>query len=901
MSKLELVATPAVAHIERITLTRITSTQPAVLTKKLSLDTNGGVVKTASAALTAGSVEVLELDTLEQFFHVLAGLKPNQALAYGRPLTGNTAKLVTKDAYAQLNNTAGYITRTNEHFGWASTGGVLMIDYDPPKTGAVPLTEDELINALYDVIPELKATDMVWMPSAGSNITNSDTGETLVGITGQRLYIMIKAASDIERAGKVLCDRLWLAGYGHFEVSKSAQLLDRPLIDKCVWQPNRLDFAAGASCTHPLTQTREPNIYSNAEADEPIIFLDTGAAVQALTKDELAEVKRLKSEAKLRVDGERVTAKNAYIESRAIEVSAKSSEPDALPKARALFTRAIERNTLGGDFPITLADGTQVTVGEVMDNPAQYHGKETRDPLEPEYEGGKVVGRLYLMQAYKSIHSFAHGGKNFKLFRQPHRVNIAGAQTSAILDETLAVLRDLPDWFDMGDELVVVDGSGLVRAGADGEHALAYYLSGQIQYFSTRKAGDGYEEVRSLIQLNHRRHLKKLNAVINAPTITPDGEVIDTYGYNAKAGLFLVPDNGELLYPVPYAPTDEQVIEAVNVIMRPFEEFNFVNEDYEGGMLAALLSVVTRPAIPTSTMLIFDAPQVGSGKSLLMKATAMLASGATPVMTSPAVGDELAKTLFSALREARRLFCIDNVEHHLKSPFLAETLTSATSNNRVLGLSNTQTVVNRMQIMASGTNISLSEELTRRSTFIRVDANVARPFARQFDFCPVRAVKENRQRMVAAGLTIIRGWLSSGLPAVGGTASFESWDTLVRQPVIWLSQTMFKERFGDPQNNVIVSTDMDEEGERLIDVFKLLHDRYGVGHFKVSDVIEAAEVGNHKLHDLLCELTYLPTLSNKSVGRLFLKVRGQIRGGLKFNRVPNTKNPARWAVQPVSE
>jgi hypothetical protein len=460
----------------------------------------------------------------------------------------------------------------------------------------------------------------------------------------------------------------------------------------------------------------------------------------------------------------------------------------------------------------------------------------------------------------------------------------------------------------MGDELVVVDGSGLVRAGADGEHALAYYLSGQIQYYSTRKVGDGFEDVpkdpplkmvRSLIQLNHRRHLKKLNAVINAPTITPDGELVNTYGYNEQAELFLVPAAGELLYPVPYAPTAKQVIEAVEVLMRPFRKFNFANEDYAGGMLAALLSVIVRPAIPTSTMLVFDAPQVGSGKSLLMKATAMLANGATPVMTSPAVGDELAKTLFSALREARRLFCMDNVEHHLKSPFLAETLTSTTSNNRVLGLSNTQTVVNRMQIMVSGTNISLSEELNRRSTFIRVDADVARPFARQFDFCPVQAVKENRQQMVAAGLTIIRGWLSSGLPAVGATASFEEWDQLVLQPVIWLSQTLFKDRFGDPQNTVIVSTDMDEEGERLIDVFKLLRDQFGGGQFKVSDVIKAAETGDHKLHDLLCELTYQTSLSNKSVGRLFLRTRDQIRGGLKLRRVPNTKNPARWMVQPT--
>ncbi|MEH6556701.1 MAG: hypothetical protein V7708_02830 [Oceanicoccus sp.] len=895
--------------MNRITLTRINSTQPKALTKRLSLAPDGSLVKKASASLTEGHAEVIELATLDDFVDLITALKPSQALCYGRPVTGNSAQLVTKAIYETLPNTTGVTTRTNRHFGWPEGGGVLMVDYDPPKdVRSEALTEAQLIETLRGVVPELSACDMVWMPSAGSNITNEDTGEPVVGITGQRVYVMVKDARDIERAGKTLCDRLWLAGFGHFEVSKSAQLLDRPLIDNCVWQPSRLDFAAGAACTPPLTQTREPSIYSNAAEGEPFVFLDTSEAIKALTKDEQTEINRIKNEAKMVVDGERLKAKADYIESRAAVVAATSGEADALSRARELFTRAIEHNTLGGDFPLTLADAdrTVVTVGEVMDNPARYHGKETLDPLEPDYEGGKVVGRLYLMQTYKSLHSFAHGGRSFKLFRQPRRISIAGAQTSAIVDETLAVLRDLPEWFDMGDELVVVDGSGLVRAGADGEHALAHYLSGEIQYFSTRKVGDGFEEVpkdpplkmvKALMQLRNRRHLKKLNAVINAPTITPDGELVTTYGYHEKAGLFLVPDNGELLHHVPHAPTDAQVLEAVETLMHPFREFKFAGEEYRGGMLAALLSVIVRPAVPTSPMLVFDAPHVGSGKSLLMKATSMLATGKPPAMSTPMKGDELAKTLFSALREGRRLFCMDNVEHHLKSPHMAETLTSASSNNRVLGLSSTETVVNRMQVMLSGTNISISEELTRRSVFVRIDADVANPFTRQFDFCPVQAVRESRQRMVAAGLTIMRGWLASGAPAVGATASFEEWDNLVRQSVIWVGQTLFNsERYADPQETVLGETEMDEEGELLTELFERLEVGYGRRPFKTSDVVDELARNDHTIDALLCELTYVQELNKKVIGRLFLRCRDQIRGCLKLTKVAGSKNPVRWKM-----
>jgi len=49
-------------------------------------------------------------------------------------------------------------------------------------------------------------------------------------------------ASDIPRYGKLLFDRLWLAGYGFIALSSNGAMLDRTIIDAAVFSPERLDF-----------------------------------------------------------------------------------------------------------------------------------------------------------------------------------------------------------------------------------------------------------------------------------------------------------------------------------------------------------------------------------------------------------------------------------------------------------------------------------------------------------------------------------------------------------------------------------------------------------------------------------------------------------------------------------
>ena len=151
-----------------------------------------------------------------------------------------------------------------------------MLDYDAPKDGP-GLDRSELLDAIHEAVPELEATPKLWLPSSSSHICESG-GKDLTGLRGQRLYIALEEASDAPRVGDQIGLRLWAAGNGRLEISKSGSLLKRSLIDLSVFQPSRLDFAAGASVGRGLEQRRgtpELILPPGCDPDAPLHFFNS--------------------------------------------------------------------------------------------------------------------------------------------------------------------------------------------------------------------------------------------------------------------------------------------------------------------------------------------------------------------------------------------------------------------------------------------------------------------------------------------------------------------------------------------------------------------------------------------------------------------------------------------------
>jgi hypothetical protein len=759
-------------------ITIITSRKP--LTKTFSINANGEVVKKPGGVMSEGHAETVTIKNAKNFCDLLVKLKPNQALCYGTA-GHEEIKLITKRKFEEHGKPVGYIPRTREHFHFAKQPGIMMLDYDPAKESDVVLSPDELRGKLIEAAPALKDALLVMCESASSNIFNSETSEQINGIRGQRIYIFVQDASDIPRAGRALFNRLFQAGLGCYEVSKSGQLLERSIIDSSVWQPERLDFAAGAHCIAPLEQRRgKPHIIDGE-------VIDTSKALPDLTEDEQASLETIKYELKAEVQHEVEEATAAFIKKMAPQMASDNGKDTA--------RRAVENQVLMGDYPLILENGQSVSVAQVLDDPGKYHSALTYDPLEPDYQNGKLVGKLYLIGGRPILHSFAHGSRTYKLLRQPRQLRHNNGDTFGTVQRVLDLAREMPDIFDYGDILVMVIDGKFVQLD---EHRLAHYLGGIFQFYLLRQDKDGNNfpvfidppvpTIKQILALSNQRQLKKLKTVITAPVITPDGYIVNKPGYCTRTQLFL--DNSEVP-PLPDRVDDQMVKAAVERLLKPFETFPFVGKLDKSVFICSLITAILRPVLPTAPAFAFDAPIQGSGKSLLAACLSALSTSDNPSVASHAQGrddEETRKRIFSYLLNGSRTLVWDNVVGVFDSASIAALLTSPVYSDRILGKNAVSTLPNRLLFLMTGNNLTLAGDLARRVLKVRIDPKTERPYAREFELDPLEHVKANRQQMAVDVITIVRGWYGSteqmcSETAPGRMASFETWDDMVRQPV----------------------------------------------------------------------------------------------------------------------
>lgn len=824
-----------------MTLSIITATKPWKLSKGFELAQDGALKKLPGGNLIKGVIETRDLSSLTDLADILTSLTYAQALTYGIPIKAATT-LLTRKAFAAACNPEGATTRTKESFRWPDGPGVMMLDYDPPAAGD-PLDQDQLIQAIKDAAPGLATAAMLWWPSASSCIWAG--AKELRGIRGQRLYIMVKDAKDIPRAGTALVERLWLSGHGHIEISKSGAMLERTLVDASVWQPSRLDFAGGAYCGDGLEQRRGDPVIIKGDG-----LVDTAIALPDLTLEERESLAAIKANAKGAASAKAEGVKEDWIETRVQEMVAPEDQgdPEVLATAKVLARQALGAGKLAGDFTIQVEiDGTvkAVSIGDILDNRDRYHGALTLDPLEPEYDGGRLVGRLFLIQARPVLYSFAHGGKAFKLRRAPEKIELVKGHTSEAATATVEILRRDPVTFDFGGQLALADGG---RVHPLCEHGLAHHLGSLTQFWKYVKVNRILVPVdadppagllKQIIALGERRKLKPLDGVITGPTIRLDGSVLDVPGYDAETRLLFDP-NGHDVLEVPTAPTLAQANDALDTLLEPFQTFPFVDPAAKGALLAATLTAAVRPVLPTAPAFGFDAPIQGSGKTLLASCIGAMMEGRTPDVWPHTQGrddEETRKRLFTALRTGGRALIWDNVIGTFDSASMAAFITADAMVDRVLGKSESIRIPNRAMLILTGNNMSLAGDLPRRVIVCRIDPETDQPFARQFDRDPMEHVLDNRMAMMAAACTLIRARFTHVKePAPGRLASFEAWDDLVRQTVVWADTMLQSKAFGDPMDLVREAQAADPEADALFALLDALHDKFGAREFTAKDV-----------------------------------------------------------------
>jgi putative DNA primase/helicase len=326
--------------------------------------------------------------------------------------------------------------------------------------------------------------------------------------------------------------------------------------------------------------------------------------------------------------------------------------------------------------------------------------------------------------------------------------------------------------------------------------------------FVRRKANNGGKryvnpgfEIPRLILKARRWPFPAVSGLINAPTLRPDGSLLFEEGYDTETGLLLI--NAPPVA-IKLQPTRQEAEAALSLLKTLLVEVPFVKPMDRAVALSLILTAVLRGAMETSPLHIFVAPTAGSSKSYTVDIAAVVATGRRcAVVAATAISEELEKRLGAAMLSGRTLISLDNLNGELSSNLLCQAVSQPIISFRPLGASTEVSLTTRAVFVATGNNLSIADDLGRRTLLATIDAGMERPWQRKFKQRPLEMIARGRAKYIEAALTITRAYIAAGLPDLPPDLNgFEQWSRLVRAPLMWLGEddpvlTMEAAREGD--------------------------------------------------------------------------------------------------------
>lgn len=289
--------------------------------------------------------------------------------------------------------------------------------------------------------------------------------------------------------------------------------------------------------------------------------------------------------------------------------------------------------------------------------------------------------------------------------------------------------------------------------------------------------------VQALLHAGEWPGLPVLEGIVYAPTFTRNGQLHQEAGYDPQTRLY----NAGAVQLGDTTPTAGNVQAALSLVFDDLlSDFPFVDDASRAHALALFLLPFVRRMIDGPTPLtLASAPAAGTGKSLLISVSLLPALGEAPEpITSSPDPAEMDKLLTAKVVEGAPYLFIDNISGKLDSAALASALTQTRFNRRLLGTN--QTVSGKVDWVWAGTanNPAISEELTRRSVAIRLDAGMEQPDRRTgFKHSDITAwAKAHRDALVTAAVTLTRNWQenANGRGWHGrAKGSFEQWTEIM--------------------------------------------------------------------------------------------------------------------------
>ena len=316
--------------------------------------------------------------------------------------------------------------------------------------------------------------------------------------------------------------------------------------------------------------------------------------------------------------------------------------------------------------------------------------------------------------------------------------------------------------------------------------------------------------VGGILGRNGKWKFPVVTGIVTAPTLRRDGSVLAKEGWDPATGLIVMGPLPAMPRLSP-RPSWEEAERAVRIFDEELlGEFPFCDEGERGPNRAAALSGLITPNVRGALDCVplhgVTAPSPGSGKSFYVDVCHGAPGGdAAPITGTGSKPEELEKRVHTAIYEGLTFFSVDNVSIPLGGDALCQAVERPCPTFRILGLTKAFTRLNTWCTFATGTNLTVKDDLTRRVVLIRMDAEMEQPENRVFAGNPFERVLADRGRYIWAALTIVLAYRAAGRPdrRPGFGDPFQEWSDNVRSALVWLGyadplDTMTEVRKDDP-------------------------------------------------------------------------------------------------------
>lgn len=278
-----------------------------------------------------------------------------------------------------------------------------------------------------------------------------------------------------------------------------------------------------------------------------------------------------------------------------------------------------------------------------------------------------------------------------------------------------------------------------------------------------------------------------VNGLVTHSIVLPDGTILATNGLHQRSGLYLAGIGDVDARPYTQA-------EAVNALQRLrdtfLDGFEFATPADEDNALAGLLTGVQRRLLDSAPGLAVLASTQSSGKTTLARRIHIILTGRDMPASTFALGNEseVRKSLLAMLMCNPAMVCFDNIQDGFTfaSGTLALAMTSATFDERILGISRIMSVPTNVLFTMTGNNLSLGNDEVTRWLVTRLAPRTSRPQERKFHHPDVVAHGLSiRSAVLRDVVGIVAGSLVAGVTLTTRGTRFPMWDRMVRLPLLW--------------------------------------------------------------------------------------------------------------------